>query len=253
MNLRSPWPLVMLAARFSSEMPALCSVCTIWIRRTSPLVSRSPLFGEIIPSSMRRSMYVRSTPDRLAASAREYSATATGYPGPPASGAGWDPVGHTSSTALPRGAPRPRPCVSSVADSPTRCTGACAARCAPGRAPVTWPRPSTLGGRASRRTTCGLPRRSSAASSIVMSRSASGMNDASTFSSVVFPGAGAARHDHVGLAPDAGGEEPEHPRAQRPLLDQVRGGERDQRELADVQLRTAERKGRDQRVLADCI
>jgi hypothetical protein len=35
--------------------------------------------GEITPSSIRRSMYPRSTPDRLAASAREYSATRLGY------------------------------------------------------------------------------------------------------------------------------------------------------------------------------
>ena len=52
---------------------------------------------------------------------------------------------------------------------------------------VTSPRPSTLGGRASSPTTCGLPNRSSAASSIVMRRSPSGMNEASTLSSVVFP------------------------------------------------------------------
>lgn len=51
----------------------------------------------------------------------------------------------------------------------------------------TAPLPSTLGGRASRATTCGLPNRSSAASSMVMRRSSSGMQPASTFSSVVFP------------------------------------------------------------------
>jgi hypothetical protein len=63
----------------SSAMPAFSSVCAIWTRRTSPFVSRSVLSGEITPSSIRRSMYPRSTPDRLAASARGYSATRPGY------------------------------------------------------------------------------------------------------------------------------------------------------------------------------
>src|SRR4029453_1410648 len=69
----------MLAARLSSAMPAYSSVCAIWARRTSPFVSRSVLSGEITPSSIRRSMYLRLIPDRLAASAREYSATRPGY------------------------------------------------------------------------------------------------------------------------------------------------------------------------------
>jgi hypothetical protein len=43
------------------------------------LVNRSVLSGEITPNSIRRSMYPKSTPDRLAASAREYSATRPGY------------------------------------------------------------------------------------------------------------------------------------------------------------------------------
>jgi hypothetical protein len=60
-------------------MPAFSNVCAIWTRRTSPFVSRSVLSGEITPSSIRRSMYPRSTPDRLAASAREYSAPRPGY------------------------------------------------------------------------------------------------------------------------------------------------------------------------------
>src|SRR5215217_8248181 len=79
MNPRSPWPRLMLAERLSSAMPAFSSVCAIWARRTSAFVSRSVLSGEITPSSIRRSMYPRSTPDRLAASAREYSATRPGY------------------------------------------------------------------------------------------------------------------------------------------------------------------------------
>src|SRR5215212_4655834 len=87
MNPRSPWPPLMLAARLSSAMPAFSSVCAIWARRTSPFVSRSVLSGEITPSSIRRSMYRRSTPDRLAASAREYPATRPGYwPADPAHG-----------------------------------------------------------------------------------------------------------------------------------------------------------------------
>ncbi len=52
---------------------------------------------------------------------------------------------------------------------------------------VTSPAPSTLGGRASRETTCGWGSRSSAASSMVMSRSPGGMNEESTPSNVVFP------------------------------------------------------------------
>jgi len=38
------------------------------------------------------------------------------------SGAGWEPVEPTSSTVLVLAAPRPRPCVSFVAGSPTRCS-----------------------------------------------------------------------------------------------------------------------------------
>ena len=60
-------------------MPAFSSVFAIWMRRTSPFVSRSVLSGERTPSSIRRSTYLRSIPDRLAASAREYSATRPGY------------------------------------------------------------------------------------------------------------------------------------------------------------------------------
>ena len=52
---------------------------------------------------------------------------------------------------------------------------------------VTSPRPSTLAGRASNETTWGLARRSSAASSIVIRRSSSGMNVLSTPSRVVLP------------------------------------------------------------------
>ena len=55
------------------------------------------------------------------------------------------------------------------------------ARCA------TSPRPSTLGGRVSRRTTCGCCSCSSAASSIVTMRSCVGMKADSTFSVVVLP------------------------------------------------------------------
>ena len=44
-----------------------------------------------------------------------------------------------------------------------------------------------LGGRVSIRTTCGCWSRSSAASSIVATRSSSGMNDDRAFSSVVLP------------------------------------------------------------------
>ena len=52
---------------------------------------------------------------------------------------------------------------------------------------VTSPRPSTLAGRASRRTTWGWRRRSSATSSIVTIRSSAGTNDDSALSVVVLP------------------------------------------------------------------
>ena len=52
---------------------------------------------------------------------------------------------------------------------------------------VTRPRPSTLAGRLSSRTTCGWRSRSSAASSIVMTRSSGSMNAESAFSRVVLP------------------------------------------------------------------
>ena len=52
---------------------------------------------------------------------------------------------------------------------------------------VTWPRPSTLAGRASRVTTCSWLSCSSAASSMVTMRSSSGMKLESTFRVVVLP------------------------------------------------------------------
>ena len=52
---------------------------------------------------------------------------------------------------------------------------------------VTSPLPSTLAGRASNETTCGLPKRSSAASSMVTNRSSSGTNVDRTPSRVVLP------------------------------------------------------------------
>ena len=52
---------------------------------------------------------------------------------------------------------------------------------------LTPPTPSTLAGRASNAITCGWDRRSSAASSIVMSRSSAPMNDERTPSSDVLP------------------------------------------------------------------
>ncbi len=52
---------------------------------------------------------------------------------------------------------------------------------------VTWPSPSILAGRVSKRMTCGRRIWSSAGSSMVITRSVSGMKDDKTFSSVVLP------------------------------------------------------------------
>ena len=86
---------------------------------------------------------------------------------------------------------------------------------------VTSPAPSMLRGRVSIRTTWGCCSRSSAASSIVATRSSAGMNPESAFSSVVLPLAGPARDQDVDPGPDARREEVDHLLGDRPLGDQV--------------------------------
>jgi hypothetical protein len=57
-----------------------------------------------------------------------------------------------------------------------------------------------------------------------------------------------ARHDDVRTPAHTRSEEPEHARSDRAKRDELIRPERDHRELADGQNRTAERKGRDDRV-----
>ena len=86
---------------------------------------------------------------------------------------------------------------------------------------VTSPTPSTLGGRASSETTCGWVSRSSAASSIVMSRSLAGMNEESTPRSVVFPDPVPPETTMLTRARTQAAEELHHRRRERPQRDEV--------------------------------
>jgi hypothetical protein len=58
----------------------------------------------------------------------------------------------------------------------------------------------------------------------------------------------AGRDDHVGPPSNAGLEEPEHPRSDGSVRQEIVGRHRNGRELPHVQDGTAERKGRDDRV-----
>jgi hypothetical protein len=62
------------------------------------------------------------------------------------------------------------------------------------------------------------------------------------------PRAGASGHDDVGATPHACREERERPRTERAAKHELLGPERHGRELPDVESRTAERKGRHDRV-----
>ena len=115
------------------------------------------------------------------------------------------------------------------------------------------PRPSMLGGRDSSVTTCSWRSWSSAASSMVTMRSSLGMNDESTLSVVVLPGAGAAGDEDVEAGLDRGAQELEHVRGRRAEPDQVVHGERAGRELADGDDGPDERQRRDDRVDAGAV
>ncbi len=117
---------------------------------------------------------------------------------------------------------------------------------------TTSPRPSEFGGRVSSRTTCSCCSRSSAASSIVTTRSSAGMNELSALSSVVLPGAGTAGDQHIQPRLHAAGEQLQHLHRQCAVRDQLLDREVGA-ESTDRQHRSVERQRRNDRVDARAV
>ena len=118
---------------------------------------------------------------------------------------------------------------------------------------VTSPRPSRFGGRASSRRTCGWRSRSSAASSIVTTRSPGSMKLESALSSVVLPEPVPPQTSRLQRRRDRSREELGERRGQRPVGHELLGREAAAAEAADGQHRAVERERRDHHVDARAV
>ena len=117
---------------------------------------------------------------------------------------------------------------------------------------VTSPLPSTFCGRVSSRTTCGCWSCSSAASSIVITRSSAGMCRRQAVQQRRLARARAAGDQHVAPGLDGGGQEVHDGGAERPVADQVLELER-LAEPPDAHRRAVQGQRRDDRVHAAAV
>ena len=118
---------------------------------------------------------------------------------------------------------------------------------------VTSPRPSRFGGRASSRTTCGWRSRSSAASSIVTTRSPAPMNADSALSVVVLPEPVPPQTRRLARARTARARKSSSGRVSVPLATSSSGVKPAAAEAADRQDRAVERQRRDHDVHARAV